>query len=249
MLVDLNRYWYRPSLHAITGALLPLSWLFGSVAAMRRCLFRMNIIKSERVAVPVIVVGNITVGGTGKTPFVIWLARFLQEQGYHPGIISRGVGGSNGRKSHYVQLDDPASRVGDEALLIAQKTQCPVVINVDRVAAANTLLLQDVCDIIISDDGLQHYRLERDIEIALVDGVRRFGNKRLLPAGPLREPISRLANVDMVIVNGGHEADEFSLSLEPSQLMSLLNQSQQSLSDFRGQTVHAVAGIGHPSAF
>src|SRR5206468_4202148 len=141
----------------------------------------------------------ITVGGTGKTPFVIWLANFLKEQGFKPGIVSRGVGGKQQKLPRMLTSTSLTREVGDEALLLALRSQCPVVVGVDRVAAVKQVLSQTASNIIISDDGLQHYPLDRSIEIAIVDGTRRFGNSQLLPAGPLREPLSRLKNVDFIL--------------------------------------------------
>ena len=197
-----------------------------------------------------IVVGNLTVGGTGKTPFVIWLATFLQSLGYQPGIVSRGVGGRKHVIPHCVKQDDAASIVGDEALLLAQNTHCPVVICVDRVAAVRELLKNANCNMVISDDGLQHYNLGRDLEVVMVDSDRRFGNQRLLPAGPLREPESRLRLVDIVVMHGGNEADQYTMSLAPVECVSVTNpQRKLSFLEFPRDKIHAVAGIGHPQRF
>ncbi len=256
----LEQYWYRPSWHPMTIALLPFSFLFGILAATRRCLYQMGMIKKYHFSVPVIVVGNITVGGTGKTPFVIWLAQWLQARGYRPGIVSRGMGGKKQWKPHRVERHDQAQDVGDEAVLIRQQTDCPLVICVDRVAAVRELLQYAQCDIVISDDGLQHYRLGRDLEIALVDAVRGFGNQCLLPAGPLREPTTRLKKVDLVVMNGGTSTDDYVMSLTPMQLISIPSpQKKINLSDMTHTItprndgdpikVHAVAGIGHPERF
>ena len=249
MPVDLTRIWYR-QFHFITVFLLPFSMLFAACTALRRWMFRVGIKKIKRVSVPVIVVGNITTGGTGKTPFVIWLAHYLQSQGYHPGIVSRGVGGKKHRLPHIVKLTDSTDHVGDEAMLLAEHTQCPLVICADRVAATRHLLQHFHCNIVISDDGLQHYRLGRDIEIAMVDGARRFGNHYLLPAGPLREPISRLQKVNFVIINGGHAPDELTMTLQATALISVQDKQKTfTLSQFPHKKVHAVAGIGHPEQF
>ena len=250
MSFDLTRYWYRPSLHWVSALLLPFSWIFGGCAAVRRWVYRYGVLRVHRLAVPVIVVGNITVGGTGKTPFVIWLAQFLREQGYRPGIVCRGVGGRKHVSPHLVALTDSATKVGDEALLLAKNSHCPVVVCRYRPEAVNYLLANSSCNIIINDDGLQHYRLDRDIEIAMVDGARRFGNHQLLPAGPLREPVSRLKTVDLVVVNGGHSHDEFQISFTPDEIISLKdNNVKKPLTALTKQTVHAVAGIGHPERF
>lgn len=250
MQFDLTRYWYRKKLHIITILLMPLSFLFGLCAAIRRLLYRHNILKSHRFSIPVIVVGNIVVGGTGKTPLVIWLAEFLRAQGFKPGIVSRGVGGKAHAKPHWVTANDSARVVGDEAILLLQNSGCPVVIGVDRVAAVRELLKRSQCNIVISDDGLQHYKLARDIEIAVVDGVRRFGNQWLLPAGPLRERVSRLNTVDFIIVNGGDKQDEFSMLLEPAQMVSVSHPEKKiPFAEFPRSKVHAVAGIGNPERF
>lgn len=246
---DFSRYWYRKPLHFSTFPLLPFSWLFGIGAAFRRSLYHVGLIKSHRFHVPLIIVGNITVGGTGKTPFVIWLAGFLKAQGYSPGIVSRGVGGAKHVRPHRVSLDDPVQTVGDEALLLAQNTDCPVVIGIDRVAAVRDLLQHSECNLVISDDGLQHYRLARDIEIAIVDGARRFGNGHLLPVGPLREPEGRLNKVDFIIVNEGNQSDEFTMALNPMRLISLKDKRQCMLSEFPHKKAHAIAGIGNPARF
>jgi tetraacyldisaccharide 4'-kinase len=253
MRVDLTPVWYRKSLHLVALILLPFSWLFAVCAAIRRGIYRIGIIKTHRFNVPIIVVGNITVGGTGKTPFVIWLAKLLQSQGYRPGIVSRGVGGNKHIKPYWVSPSDSPARVGDEAILLARNTSCPVVIGVDRVTAVRHLLKNSQCNIVISDDGLQHYRLHRNLEIVMVDGVRRFGNHCLLPAGPLREPLSRLQSADFVVINindGGGEGDAYTMSLEPIELISIANSRNKiNLQEFPRNKIHAVAGIGHPQRF
>ncbi|MHB1292307.1 MAG: tetraacyldisaccharide 4'-kinase, partial [Sulfuricella sp.] len=197
----LQRQWSRLTPWHVV--LLPLSILFGLVAALRRVLYRAGLLRAIRLPVPVIVVGNISVGGTGKTPLVLWLADFLRQQGYHPGIVSRGYGGGTQGVVAVDIRSDPAV-VGDEPLLLARKSACPVWVGRDRVAAGNALLRAHTeCDVLVSDDGLQHYRLGRDLEIVVVDGERKFGNGLLLPAGPLREGVSHLRSVDAVVVNGG----------------------------------------------
>jgi len=249
-MLDLSRYWYRHSLHPVTWLLLPLSWIFGFLATIRRRLYRLKLLKTHHFSVPVIIVGNLTVGGTGKTPFVIELVKLLQSQGLSPGIVSRGCGGKEQLKPHWVQPNSNATQVGDEALLLARKTKCPIVISKDRVAAVRELLRQSVCNVIVADDGLQHYRLGRTLEIAMVDGTRRFGNHCLLPAGPLREPVHRLDNVDFVIITDGHpQNNELAMTLVPHKVVSLKNQSNVNLTQFKQMKVHAVAGIGHPERF
>lgn len=245
---NVMRYWYQPYLHPLMFLLLPFAALFAVGAGLRRWLYQSGLVKSHTVAAPVIIVGNITVGGTGKTPFVIWLVNFLRSQGYNPGIVSRGVGGKKHWQPHWVKADDIPANVGDEALLLLHNTQCPVVVGIDRVAAAQFLLKQSACNIIISDDGLQHYRLKRDIEIALVDGQRRMGNKYLLPAGPLRETVERLQSVDFVVVNNGNEQDQFVMTLQPTELVSVATPHKKNHFPAK-QKVHAVAGIGNPQRF
>lgn len=247
---DLTFFWYRKSMSLPTLILLPISWLFGVGAAIRRWSYRYGIIKKYKFSVPVMVVGNITIGGTGKTPFVIWLANFLQAQGFYPGIVSRGVGGKRHILPYTVQLNDLPEKVGDEALVIVNNTNCPLVISLDRVAAVRELLKKTNCNIVISDDGLQHYRLERDVEVIMIDGERRFGNHFLLPAGPLRESLSRLNSADFIVVNGGNKQDKFTMFLESIELISIKNaQHRLSLADFPLGKVHAVAGIGNPKRF
>lgn len=244
----LDYYWYNSS--PVSLILLPLSWLFCAIAIARRWLYALDVLTSHKLPVPVIVVGNISVGGTGKTPLVTWLVAHLKAQGYQPGIVSRGYGGKANHWPQQVRPDSDPRMVGDEAILLSRRCDCPMSVGPDRVAAAKALLEYTDCDIIVSDDGMQHYALGRDIEIAVVDGVRRFGNGHCLPAGPLREPQSRLQSVDLVITNGIAGVREYSMKLEPDSLWNLASpQEHRPLSAFRGITVHAVAGIGHPQRF
>ena len=197
-----------------------------------------------------IVVGNIVVGGTGKTPLTAWLARFLRTQGLAPAIVCRGYGGTATEWPQQVRPDSDPLVVGDESVLLARGGGCPVVAGPDRVAAVEALLSHTDCNVVISDDGLQHFGLARDIEIAVIDGVRRHGNGRCLPAGPLREPLSRLASVDIIVTNDGAKRGEFELRLVPQGLRNLADQDQAiSLDSLRGSQVHAVCGIGHPARF
>lgn len=218
--------------------------------ALRRRLYAKGWLASERLAAPVIVVGNILVGGTGKTPLVIWLAQQLMAAGYRPGIISRGYGGH--ADSYPLRVDaatDPA-HCGDEPLLIAQRTGCPVAVGPDRVADGLRLLEEAGVDILIADDGLQHYRLRRDLEIAVSDGGRGLGNGWMLPVGPLREPPKRLDEVDWRVVNGGLTgAGEFLMTLEQGDAMRLTDGMRRPLKDFAGVRLHAAAGIGNPERF
>ena len=196
----LDYYWYHK--HPLVMLLVPLSWLFCMVSMLRRKAYQAHLLKVTRLPVPVIIVGNISVGGTGKTPLVVWLVDFLKQAGYKPAIISRGYGGGAQQWPQRVTPDSDAASVGDEAVLLARRCVCPMAVAPNRVAAAQMVLENNGCDIIVCDDGLQHYALARDIEIAVIDGVRRFGNGYCLPAGPLREPPGRLGSVDFVVVNG-----------------------------------------------
>jgi tetraacyldisaccharide 4'-kinase len=225
----------------------PLAALYGGVVRLRRRLYRLGWLSGVRLPVPVLVVGNISVGGTGKTPLTIALAEALRARGFRPGVVSRGYGGTERGPALLGETPDPA-HFGDEPCLI-RAAGTPVAVGRDRPAAAR-LLIDAGCDAIIADDGLQHYRLQRDIEMCVIDGARRFGNARLLPAGPLREPLVRLAGVDFRICNGvGAEAGEVPMRLEGGMARSLVDGSMQPLEAFRGKAVHAVAGIGHPARF
>ena len=244
----LNRYGY--SLNLIAVLLWPFSLLFGAVVRVRRLLYLHGFFKSERVSVPVIVVGNISVGGTGKTPLVAQLVELLREAGYKPGVISRGYGGQSAEWPRYVTADSDPSQVGDEPVLLVQRCRCPVVVDPDRVAAARALLATYDCNAILSDDGLQHYRLQRDIEIAVVDGFRRLGNVACLPAGPLREPPARLGEVDFVVGNGAARGGEYLMALRGETAVNLADPCvSATLAGFRDSTIHAVAGIGDPGRF
>lgn len=236
--------------------LLPLSWLFGMVVFLRRTLYRLGWIKSYGLKVPVVVVGNINVGGTGKTPLVIWLAEQMKSAGYKPGIISRGYRGSAGQVTE-VTPDTSALLAGDEAVLIASRTRCPVFVSADRVLAGQRLLeAYPDCNVIISDDGLQHYRLQRNVEIAVYDASKGFGNGALLPAGPLREPKTRLKSVDAVVRNGADHAGNLerlnavNMCLVAGGLYNLLDSRQKiKTSELAYKAILAVAGIGNPQRF
>ncbi len=249
----LEKYWYRLSPYHLL--LWPVSLLFRFISSLRRTLYRSGVLRSIKLPVPVIIVGNISVGGTGKTPFTLWLAQQLLDQGWHPAIISRGYSKAKqqqSKTSRPVAVGDSPDEVGDEPLLMAQRGLCPVWIGRDRPATAQALLqAHPECDVILSDDGMQHYRLQRDVEIVLVDGKRRFGNGLLLPAGPLREPTSRLKTADIVVVNGGTTRDhEYAMQLNGAQFYNLLNPATTlPASAFAGQRLHAIAGIGHPQRF
>ena len=254
----LNRIWYGGAPASIL--LLPLSWLYGAVMAVRRVFYEQGWLPSYRITRPVIVVGNLTVGGTGKTPFVAWLAEKLTERGLRVGILSRGYG-SNSTVPRVVEPNSPWQQVGDEPLLLRQRTGCDVVVSVDRAAGAQ-LLVQRGADVIVADDGLQHLRLARDLEIVVVDGARGFGNARLLPAGPLREPSARAAQANLIVVNGRPEHSSITRlptprDLQPVQMTLSAGRvlpvagarADRALESFRGQRVHAVAGIGNPWRF
>ena len=246
----LEKIWYGNRLLALP--LLPLSALFGLVAGLRRFFYRTGLKQVHRFPVPVIVVGNLTVGGTGKTPLVIWLSQYLRERGMRPGIVSRGYGGNASRWPQQVRPDSDPVVVGDEAVLLAQRTGCPMCVSPDRPAAVRALLQYTDCDIIISDDGLQHLSLGRDIEIVVMDGQRGLGNGFPLPAGPLREPASRLRRTDLAISNGRRWADLPAMQIVNPRLVPLLRMTgsrPRALEVFAGQRVHAVAGIGNPKRF
>ncbi|NGY06822.1 tetraacyldisaccharide 4'-kinase [Solimonas terrae] len=242
----LERRWYareRPPL-----ALRPLAALYGVITRTRR---RRLQAAAPRLPLPVIVVGNISIGGTGKTPFTLWLVEQLRRWGWRPGVVSRGYGGRAPQYPFEVTPDGDVQHCGDEPLLIAQRARCPVFVDPDRVAAARALIAAHDVDIIVSDDGLQHYRLARDLEICLVDGRRGLGNEALLPAGPLREAPSRLAEVDLIVVNGEgwmHDA-AVPMHLQAAPLRRLVDGETQALSALQGQRVHALAGIGDPARF
>ncbi len=240
--------WYGS--HPLSILLAPLGWLFAVVATARRYAYRAGLLHGERMPVPVIVVGNITVGGTGKTPLVIWLVEALRRAGRRPGVVSRGYGGEAASWPQTVDGDSDPRVVGDEPVLIACHCSCPVIVGPRRVQAARKLLADHDCDVIVCDDGLQHYALARDMEIAVIDGARRLGIGRCLPAGPLRERPSRLQSVDMVIVNGAARAGEYTMELKGGEARALLDpDSVQSLERWRGESVHGMAGIGNPGRF
>jgi tetraacyldisaccharide 4'-kinase len=244
MRARLERIWYG----AAGGAgLRPLAALYGGVVALRRWLYRTRRLRALPVGRAVVVVGNLTVGGSGKTPLVAWLVAALAERGVRAGIVSRGYRGT-ARGVLRVTATTDAALAGDEPVLLARRTGAPVAVGADRVAAARLIAAE--VDLVLADDGLQHYRLARDLEILVVDGERRFGNGRLLPAGPLREPVARAREADFVVANGGVAADgEIAMQLEPGAVVPLDGGVPTTLAAFRGRAVHAVAGIGHPARF
>ena len=243
----LNSIWYdRP---APPWWMVPLSLTYGAVSGSRRFLYTHHVRKASRISCPVVVVGNVSVGGTGKTPLVCWLVAHLAERGYKPGIVTRGYGGSSRDVRRITAADDP-NVVGDESILLARRTGAPVAIGRDRPAAAQ-LLAGGGCNVIVSDDGLQHYALARDCEVVVIDGDRRFGNGWLLPAGPLREAPGRLRAADAIVVNGGRALRQGALSmrLEAKTAVALRGGAVQPLRAFAGTSIHAVAGIGNPERF
>ncbi len=238
------QFWYRSS--ALRWLFLPLAALFYLLSNSRRILFNKGLLTSVRVDAPVIVVGNITVGGNGKTPVVVYLCEQLKQRGFKPGVISRGYGGKSERYPLLLETQTLGSEAGDEPVLIYRRTGCPVVVSPKRAEAAQHLLDNSDVDVIISDDGLQHYHLQRDIEIVVVDGERRFGNGCYLPMGPLREGLSRINTVDLVINNGGEpKSGEYPMSLAPGKMQSLVTDDV----GLETQTVNACAAIGHPPRF
>lgn len=244
----LERHWYRKT--PVSLLLLPVSWLYCALMALRRGLYHRKIFSSAKLPAPVIVVGNITVGGTGKTPFVIWLAGFLQRQGLRPGIVLRGYRGKAADWPQDVTPRHDPDIVGDEAVMLARRSECPVAADPDRVRGARFLISEHRCNVIVSDDGLQHLRLARDIEVVVIDGERRFGNGYCLPAGPLREPVRRLRDVALRVVNGEPRAGELGMALTETGLCRVNAPDTRAAADaFRGEAVHAVAGIGHPARF
>jgi tetraacyldisaccharide 4'-kinase len=228
--------------------LLPLAWLFAGLARFRRAMYERGVFARYHSRRTVVVVGNLTVGGAGKTPVVAWLAEELGRKDMRVGIAMRGYGGAGGAPRRLTRADSAAS-AGDEPLMLHRRLGVPVAIAARRADAVR--LLEPDCDVIVCDDGLQHYALARDVEVAVVDGMRAFGNGRCLPAGPLREPVSRLAEVDAVVVNGGSfERDgAIRMVLEPSSVVSLGDGSRRPLSGYAGREVVAAAAIGNPERF
>lgn len=259
-----DNIWY--SKHPLARLLAPLSWLFCAIVQIRRQAYFIGLLTRHRLPVPIIVVGNITVGGTGKTPIVIALGQFFKKQGFKPGIVSRGYGGRAKIWPQPVYPDSEPRFVGDEPVLLARHSECPVVVAPKRIAAVQRLLDNEQCNLIISDDGLQHYALDRDIEIAVLDDRRGCGNQRCLPAGPLREPLNRLKTVDFILIkstDSQSEAKKTPLLEEvgflttmacelkmPDKIQSIVDDSiLHSLSTLRDKPVHAIAGIAYPERF
>ena len=237
--------------------LVPIAWFFSAISSLRRRYLQARYQGSSFDA-PVIVIGNISVGGSGKTPLIIALVRILRQKGYSVGVVSRGYGGKSTRYPVIVSKNTPVAKSGDEPLLIAKSCGCPVVVDPNRRNAVLTLIERFSCDVILSDDGLQHYGMHRDVEVAVIDMTRGLGNRLTLPAGPLREPLERLSEVDLVVHNG---AEEISAGLGMAGKSSFVKLKPFGLRKFgtdelidvahwvESMSVHAVAGIGHPERF
>lgn len=240
--------WYRGGLWL--WLLRPLELLYRSVVWIRRLLYRRGFIYSYRPGKPLLVVGNVTVGGTGKTPVVIALVEALQSQGLRPGVVSRGYGATAERYPHRVGKSSLASECGDEPLLIYRRTNCPCVVSPDRPDAVRTLLRDYDVDVVISDDGLQHYALRRDMEIAVLDAAVGVGNGFCLPAGPLREPRRRLRSVDFILYRG-KDSDYDGITYQIESLVNVVTGEQRPMAPeaFQEQAFYAVSGIGRPQQF
>ena len=242
--------WYTG--HPLLVLLRPLEWLYRWVVIRRRRAFVAGRRDIYRAPVPVIVVGNITLGGTGKTPMILWLIEHCRARGLRVGVVSRGYGAEPPSFPWRVEAEHSAAVSGDEPLLIVQRTAVPLMIDPDRGRAVRALLASEPLDLILSDDGLQHYRLARDLELVLLDAARGLGNRRCLPAGPLREPLERLESVDALLCNGAaaDTPDSFAMQLRPCALINLVSRQPVGLEHFPpGQALHALAGIGNPRRF
>lgn len=256
----IEKVWFKkhPAKYWLVPLLLPLTGLFYLLSSARRLAFSLGLLKSYKVDKPVIVVGNIGIGGNGKTPVVVHLIELTKTLGLKPGVISRGYGGNAGFYPYLLDESSTSSQAGDEPILIYQRCHVPVVVGADRVANAQRLIEQG-CNIIISDDGLQHYRLQRDLELVVIDGKRLFGNGLLLPSGPLREGQWRLQQADLLIYNGSKAANSLrinndkslQMTLAASELIQIKTGEKASLISFlkQWQAVNALAGIGDPQRF
>ncbi len=255
----INQAWYQHKKWILF--FYPLELLFFTIQKTRYFFYKMGWLKSWRAQVPVIIVGNILVGGTGKTPLVIALIKLLQSAGFNPGIITRGYGGSLKGFPVLVSKESTAREVGDEAILLFRNTLVPVVVDRDRRRSAKKIM-QLGCDIIVSDDGLQHYALQRDIEIAVFDAQRKAGNEHLLPVGPLREKLKRLNSVDYIFINGQKNANLqhfnflqpwkrkcFQLAIVPLTLVEITSKKTRNIHSLMGQKIHALVAIGNPHKF
>ena len=250
----LQRIWYECRPFPVFLLLMPWSALFALVSSTRRLAFRMGVLRSERTPCPVLVVGNVSVGGTGKTPLVIWIADYLASRGCTAGIVTRGYGGRAQHGPKDVTANSNAADVGDEAVLLAMRTNAVVVAGRDRVAAAKRAVDRGA-QIIVSDDGLQHYRLARDAEVVVIDAQRKFGNGWLLPAGPLREPVSRTRRADLLVETvranaaAANHGQRVVARHALGDAINLVTGERRPLVQFAGRAVHAIAGIGNPDAF
>ena len=249
------RAWYTKKTWLLF--LAPIAWLFSGLSSLRRHYLQ-TVYQGTPFSAPVVVIGNISVGGSGKTPLIIALVRELKEKGYSVGVVSRGYGGKAIRYPLIVSKNTPASESGDEPLLIVKSCGCPVVVDPNRENAVRTLLERFSCDLVLSDDGLQHYQMHRDVEVAVIDASRGLGNKLTLPAGPLREPLKRLQEVDFIVHNGvehinadsGNAKNTCFVKLEPVGLRKFGAEELISAAQWvDSMSVHAVAGIGHPERF
>ena len=249
MKVNIEKIWYSKNIISIF--LLPLSWIFIAVSSVRRILFEAFASKKNGLRdTQIIVVGNLTVGGAGKTPFVSYLAQCCLQKNISVGVVARGYGREDESKLEEVMHDSNVTKVGDEALMLKHQLGCPVAVAAKRIDAVKYLNKKYSLDLIISDDGLQHYKLPRDVEIIVVDGEREFGNGWCLPSGPLREPVSRLRQADIVVSNGENASYVYQYCLSYNDFISLDNSSiKKTHKDFEKQEIHAVAGIGYPRRF
>jgi tetraacyldisaccharide 4'-kinase len=244
----LNRVWYSDA--APPAWLIPISWIYCTLVYVRRLVRRAGLLRCTHPDVTTVVVGNLTVGGSGKTPFVMALSKLLSGEGLRVGLVTRGYGGHGVNWPCAVTADSDPHKVGDEAVLLAQSSAVPVYAGPDRLAAARALLANNPVDVLISDDGLQHEQLGRDIEIVMIDPQRGFGNRHCLPAGPLREPLSRLKQVDTTVALGEHPAAAFQVEVIPGDARKVIEPTcTRPLQAFSGQPCHAVAGISSPGRF
>jgi len=236
--------------------LWPLYFVYRLATLLRKCLYQFRFLKSYRAKIPVVVVGNITLGGTGKSPLVAYLVESLTEMGFKPGVVSRGYGAIiSPDEVREVNVNGLVSEVGDEPLMLKRRVGCPIFVSPTRALAVQALEKKG-CDIVITDDGLQHYALDRDIEICVFDGERKWGNGYLLPMGPMREPLTRINTTDFVVMNGADWAapkqpkiTTFRMDLEASNLRALNDEQTLPLSELKGKEVDAIAGIGNPERF
>ena len=246
----ITKAWYQR--HWYCYLLWPLSWLYFLATVLRRWCYAIGLFRVTSFDVPIIVVGNITVGGVGKTPLVSYLAKCCLADGKRVGLVSRGYGGQATRWPVSVTATTAAHWVGDEAVMLVAQTGCPMVVGPDRVAAIKLLLAEHAVDVVISDDGLQHYAMQADLRIAVCDAVRQQGNGMLLPAGPLREPVSRLAAMDAVVYRGAYphtDPDRYIMQVVLKSACNVVTGQTQALADFRGRELYALAGIGAPEQF